>query len=193
MPRRGLNADRVVEQAAALADTDGLEAVTLAAVAAALNVRPPSLYNHVPGRDGLRRAIALRALGELAAAMRDASVGRAGLDALAAAARAYRAYAHAHPGRYAATLAAPAEGDEKHAAAGRAVLDVVLGVIRGWELDPEAAVHAVRIVRSALHGFVALEAAGGFGLPVDLEASFERLVATVAGGLSAAPSAPARG
>ena len=38
-------------------------------------------------------------------------------------------------------------------------------------------------VRSALHGFVALEAAGGFELPVDLETSFDRLVATVAAGL----------
>ena len=183
MPRRGLDAGRVVDAAAAIADEGGLEAVTLAAVAQALGVRSPSLYNHVAGRDGLLRAIALRALRELAAALREASVGRSGPDALAAAARAYRAYAHAHPGRYAATLRAPAPGDAEHAAAGAEVLDVVLAVLRAWEKRGDAAVHAVRTVRSALHGFVALEAAGGFGLPVDLEASFERLVATLAAGL----------
>jgi AcrR family transcriptional regulator len=165
----------------AIADADGLDAVTLAAVAAALGVRSPSLYNHVAGRDALLWAIALRGLHELAAALRDASVGRAGTEALAAAARAYRDYAGAHPGRYAATLRAP--GDDEHAAAAREVLDVVLAVIRGWELEGDAAVHAIRTVRSALHGFVALEAAGGFGLAVDLEASYDRLVATLAEGL----------
>jgi AcrR family transcriptional regulator len=183
VPRRGLDAGQVVDAAAATADADGLEAVTLAAVAQALGVRSPSLYNHVAGRDGLLRALALRALGELAAVLREASVGRAGPDALAAAARAYRAYARAHPGRYAATLRAPAPGDDEHAAAGQDVLDVVLAVLRGWEKRGDEAVHAVRAVRSALHGFVALEAAGGFGLPVDLEASFDRLVATLAAGL----------
>ena len=59
----------------------------------------------------------------------------------------------------------------------------MLAVLRAWEKHGDAAVHAVRTVRSALHGFVALEAAGGFGLPVDLDASFDRLVATLAAGL----------
>ena len=63
------------------------------------------------------------------------------------------------------------------------MLDVVVAVIRAWNLEGDAAVHAIRTVRSALHGFVALEAAGGFELPVDLETSFDRLVATVAAGL----------
>jgi AcrR family transcriptional regulator len=191
VPRRGLDGARVAEQAMAIADADGLDAVTLAAVAAALGVRSPSLYNHVAGRDALLRAIALRGLDELAAAMRDASVGRAGNEALAAAARAYRDYAKAHPGRYAATLRAPARGDDEHAAAAREVLDVVLAVIRAWELEGDDAVHAVRAVRSALHGFVALEAAGGFELPVDLEASFDRLVVAIAQGLTPAQRAGA--
>ena len=57
-------------------------------------------------------------------------------------------------------------------------------MLRGWSLEGDDAVHAARAFRSALHGFVGLEAAGGFGMPVDLDASFERLVATLAGGLA---------
>jgi AcrR family transcriptional regulator len=183
VPRRGLDGDRVVEAAAAIADADGLHAVTLARLAADLGVRPPSLYNHVEGRDGLLRAVALRGVRELTEALRHAAVGRSGPDALAAMARAYRAYAHAHPGRYAATVAAPAPGDDEHLAAAGETLDVVLAVLRGWDLRDDDAVHAARTVRSALHGFVALEAAGGFGIPIDLDESFERLVATLAKGL----------
>jgi AcrR family transcriptional regulator len=183
MPRMGLDAERVIDAAARVADADGLPAVTLARVAADLGVRAPSLYNHIDGRAGLLRAVALRGVRELGAALRDAAVGRSGPDALAAAARAYRAYALAHPGRYAATVAAPTGDDPVYRAAVGETVEVVLAVLRGWELAGDDVVHAARAFRSAVHGFVVIEAAGGFGIPVDLDASFERLVATLAAGL----------
>ena len=184
MPRAGLDPERVVDAAAAIADAEGLDAVTLARVAGVLGVRAPSLYNHVDGRGGLLRALALRGVRELTAVLREAAVGRSGADALGATARAYRAYAGAHPGLYAAGVAAPAAGDAEHQAAAQETVDVVFAVLRGWDLEGEAAVHAARAFRSAVHGFVALEAAGGFGIPVDRDASFERLVATLAAGLA---------
>jgi AcrR family transcriptional regulator len=179
----GLDAPRVVDVAAAIADAHGLDAVTLARVADELGVRPPSLYNHVHGRPELLRAIALRGVLELAAALREAAVGRSGADALTAAAHAYRAYATAHPGLYAATVAAPAVGDEEHLAAAAQAVDVLLAVMRAWGLEGDEAIHAVRAVRSAVHGFVAIEAAGGFGMAVDVDVSFDRLVCTLAEGL----------
>ena len=183
MPRMGLRPARVVDVAAGIADAEGLEAVTLVRVASDLGVRAPSLYNHVDGRSDLLRAIAVLAVRELATALREAAVGRSGPEALTAAAHAYRAYARAHPGRYAATVAAPTAGDEEHRAAASEAVDVVLAVMRAWDLEGDDAIHAVRAFRSAVHGFVAIEAADGFGLAVDVDASFERLVATLAGGL----------
>jgi AcrR family transcriptional regulator len=183
MPRMGLDAARVVDAAAGIADAEGLEAVTLARVAADLGVRAPSLYNHVDGRSDLLRAIAVLGVRELSAALREAAVGRASTDALTAAAHAYRTYARAHPGRYAATVAAPTAGDDEHSAAASEAVDVLLAVMRGWDLEGDDAIHAVRAFRSAVHGFVAIEAAGGFGMPVDVDASFDRLVATLVGGL----------
>jgi AcrR family transcriptional regulator len=183
MPRRGLDPERVVDVAADIADAEGLDAVTFARVAAELGVRSPSLYNHVDGRPDLLRALALRGVRELAAALREAAVGRAGADALIAAARAQRAYASAHPGRYAATVTAPAPDDEEHRAAAAEAVDVLLAVVRAWGLEGDEAIHAVRAVRSAVHGFVAIESAGGFGMPVDVDVSFERLVSTLAEGL----------
>jgi AcrR family transcriptional regulator len=184
MARRGLDTERVVAQAARIADADGLDAVTLARVAGELGVRAPSLYNHVEGHDGLLRGLAVRGVRELTAALRTAAVGRSGADALAATARAYRAFAHAHPGLYAATVTAPATGDPEHRAAAQETVEVVFAVLRGWSLDGDDAVHAARAFRSAIHGFVGLEAAGGFGIPVDLDDSFEHLVATLADGLA---------
>jgi AcrR family transcriptional regulator len=179
----GLDAGRVVDAAATIADADGLPAVTLARVAGELGVRAPSLYNHVDGLPGLRRAVALLGVRELTAVLRDAAVGRSGEDALAATARAYRDYARTHPGRYAATVAAPAPDDAEHRAAAGETVEVVLAVLRGWDRTGDEAVHAARTFRSAVHGFVTLEAAGGFGIPLDVDESFDRLVATLAAGL----------
>jgi AcrR family transcriptional regulator len=184
MPRAGLSTASVVAAAAGIADAEGLDALTLARLAATVGVRTPSLYNHVGSLDDVRRRVALVAVRELAETMRDAAIGRAGEDALIAVAAAYRDYARRHPGRYAAMQRAPAAGDDELTAAAGAAVEVLLAILRGYGLEGDDAIHAARGVRSALHGFVALEAGGGFGLPVDLDESFERMVATLARGLS---------
>jgi AcrR family transcriptional regulator len=188
MPRAGLSTAAVVAAAAEIADAEGLDRLTLARVAAAAGVRTPSLYNHVESLADVRRGVALLALRDLADALRDAAVGRAGDDALAAMAGAYREYARAHPGRYAATQHAPAEGDDEMRAAAAGAVDVVLAILRGYGLEGDDAIHAARAVRSALHGFVALEAGGGFGIPVDLDESYSRMVGTLARGIRDAPT-----
>jgi AcrR family transcriptional regulator len=188
VPRRGLDRAAVVDLASTIADAEGLEAVTLARVAAAAGVRAPSLYNHVAGRDDLLAGVALRGVRDLDAAMGAAAVGLAGDDALRAASRAYRAYAHAHPGRYAAAMRAPSAGDEQLAAAAADTVATVTTLLRAWSLPEDEIVHAVRSVRAALHGFVALEAVNGFAMPVDREASFDRLVDALAIGLRTTPA-----
>ena len=176
MPRAGLSRAAVVDLGAQLADEAGPAGLTLAGVAARAGVRLPSLYKHVGGLDDLQRGVAVLALGELAQQLGTAAVGRAGGDALRALAAAYRAYARAHPGRYAATLRAPAPDDDEHGRAAAVVVEVVFAVLRGYDLAEAELVHATRILRSTLHGFVALEAVGGFGLPDSVDETFARLV-----------------
>lgn len=182
-PRIGLTRDAVVREAAALADAEGMDALTLAALAARLGVRPPSLYNHVPGIEALHRELALLGIGELRARLGRAAVGRAGEDAVIALADAYRAYGRERPGVYAATQWAPDPADPLWLGMARDVVDIVLAALRAFDLDGDAALHAVRGLRSLLHGFVALETSGGFGLPLDQDESFRRLVRVYLAGL----------
>lgn len=181
-PRVGLDADAVVAEAARIADADGLDAVTLSRLAAALGVRAPSLYAHVSGLADLRVRLAARGARELTDLLQHAVAGRAGRDALIALADAYRGYARAHPGTYAALQRAPSANQDE--AASR-LLELALAIMRGYGLSGEPAVHAARAVRSALHGFVALEANEGFGYPLSLDESFRQLVGVLDRGLSA--------
>ena len=176
MPRAGLDRSRVVAAAATLADERGLEQLSLAGVAQELGVRTPSLYNHVASLDALQHEVCLLALEELAARLSAAAVGRSGAEALQALASAYRAYALEHPGRYAATLRSPDSSDEALVAAAGRVLTVVTDALRGYGLEADDEVDAVRALRAALHGWVSLEQAGGFGLPRDVEESFRRML-----------------
>lgn len=185
----------VARVAADLADEHGWSQLTLAAVATTLGVRQPSLYKHVTSLAALRRAVSLQATAELGNALTLAVAGRAGPDALTHLAAAYRDYAHTHPGRYAASVVAPAEGDTDHIRVSQAVLATLVAVLRGYGItdDSDDALHAIRALRSLLHGFVALESAGGFALALDLDESFTRMVATFDAGLcDGAPKASAR-
>lgn len=183
--RRTLDAAAVVRAAATIADAEGLDQLTLARVAEQLDVRVPSLYNHVDGLPGLRRALALAGVRASIDALRKATVGVSGAAAMLALARAYRAFAQAHPGQYAASVRAPDPGDAALIEASRELLGVVLAVLAPYRLGDEAATHAIRGLRSIVHGFVSLETAGGFGLPLDLDESFERLARLFVAGLEA--------
>lgn len=166
----------MVEHAAAVVDELGFESLTLARVAERSGVRLPSLYKHVEGVDAVRRDLAVRALGELAAALSVAVVRRTGPPAVFALAGAYREYAHAHPGLYATTLRAPAAQDAEHLAAADAVLRVVYAVLAGNGVADEDMVDLTRALRAAMHGFVTLEAGGGFAMADDVDRSYRVLI-----------------
>jgi AcrR family transcriptional regulator len=177
VPRAGLSREVVVAEAAQVADEVGYDRLTLAAVAERLGVAVPSLYKHVDGIGELRRHLTVLALRELGVVLGSAVVrGADADDGLRAMAEAYRGYAHAHPGRYPATLRAVDPHDHDADEASRALLQTVFSVLAHYGLSGDDAIDATRALRSALHGFVALEAMGGFGLPRDIDRSFARLV-----------------
>jgi AcrR family transcriptional regulator len=166
----------VVEEAARLADEVGLDKLTLARLAQRLGVALPSLYKHIRGLDALLQKVSALSTAELAGQLGDAAVGRSGTDALRALTATYREYAHRHPGRCLTTQWVPDSEDPHHVKAGDRAVGAVYAVLRGYGLSGDDAVDATRAVRSALHGFIVLENSGGFGLPRDIDRSFDRMV-----------------
>ncbi len=175
-PRAGLTSDRVVDAAMVLADDEGLDRVTLARVAGRLGVKPPSLYEHIDGLEGLRSELRIRGLETMASLFRRATTGRSKDDAVRALADAFRRFAREHPALYEATVRSVERDTSRAKAAGEDVLDILFAVLRGYGIKGEEAVHATRYLRSVLHGFNSLEAAGGFGMPTDLERSYRRMI-----------------
>ena len=179
--RRGLTREIVVTAAAALMDAAGNpDAITLADLAAHFHVKVPSLYNHVNGIVDLRDGVALHTYEQFHAALRDAAIGRSADDALMAAALAARRFAHEHPGLY-PLLMRPV--GEAVSGPGQRIIDLLMRIMAAYDLSDNDALHAIRGLRSIMHGFVDIEQSGGFGLPLDLDESYKRLVTVFIQGL----------
>ncbi|AXX31829.1 Transcriptional regulator, TetR family [Actinosynnema pretiosum subsp. pretiosum] len=163
---------------AALADEVGFDHLAMGPLAERLGVRAPSLYKHVESLAGLKNAVSALARHEVGDVLRRAVTGRSGPDALRALADALRHWARAHPGRYAATVRSAGVDDPALALFSRC--------LDGFP-PPDPPVDAARAFRSASHGFITLESAGGFGLPHDVDRSYRYLVDTLITGLSAVP------
>ncbi|HEX4832446.1 MAG TPA: WHG domain-containing protein [Trebonia sp.] len=177
MPKAGLNTERVVVAGAELADEAGIAGVSLAALAARLGVKPPTLYKHVASLQDLRYRIAILAMTEVGDQLRDALQGRSGSDALAAAFTAMRHYIVAHPGRYAATTGARFAGpDDPLFIASNRVVNSIRAVLAGYGIPGDRLDHTVRALRCSVHGFALLQVSDGFQWGNDQDESFDWMI-----------------
>jgi AcrR family transcriptional regulator len=182
--RRWLNRELVIARAVALADAaSSLDAITLTALAQALEIRPPSLYNHVSSLEDLRAGMAAYAVRQLIADLRQAASGLVGAAAVKAMADAYRRFARTHPGVYPLTIRAPEPEETELAALAQELVQLLLLVMASLGLQGEEAIHAIRGLRAILHGFISLEAADGYKMALDRDESFRRLIAVYLDGL----------
>jgi AcrR family transcriptional regulator len=173
--RAGLDKSTVVEAAAKLVDEEGIEQLTLGRLAERLGIRTPSLYNHVAGLPGLKHDLALYCLRDVLDRITHAAIGKSLAEAIFAFTNAYRSYARETPGRYALTLAPDPDDQEVQILAWQLV-DVAKAILAPYNLSEEDTIHAIRGLRSIVHGFILLEEASGFRMPVDTNASFHWLI-----------------
>lgn len=182
--RRKLDLEKVVEAAAQLADATGIEEVTMAALAKKLGIRSPSLYNHVNGLAGLHVQLAIYGLKLLSEMVQAATHNKSGDEAVHAVAAAYISFARVHPGLYELTIRAADPVDEEHTALSNQVLEMFIMMLSTYKLEHEQAIHALRGLRSILHGFASIEQKGGFGMPLSVEDSMKFVLQTYLDGLN---------
>lgn len=164
--------DAIVAAGRQILETDGLDGLTLQAVAQAVGVRPPSLYKRIDGRGDLIRrigndvAIDLEATLEAAATTGDP---RADLRAMV---HAVRAFAAEHPRGY-ALLFAPLPEEWRVDGALNARLTAIILRTAGAVAGPDETMPAARMVVAWLNGFLTMEQAGAFRLGGSIDEAFD--------------------
>ncbi len=173
--RARLDHETVLTAAEALVDRDGYDALTMTLLAAELQTRVSSLYNHVAKLEDLRAEIQVRAMELLGKHVRRAAMGHAGADGLRVLSHELRTFARAYPHRYAAITRQPINRDEFFAAAGDTI-EALAVMVRSAGLPEDRILPTGMAIFSALHGFVSLEVSGYFGGIPDLDAVFAQVI-----------------
>lgn len=161
MVRSSLSAEAIVSTAAQLADQQGLNSVSLSAVARKLGVQTASLYSHIRNVDALLAGIHQLGLSRLADRIASHVAGRAGYDALVGLTQAYREFAAEEPGKWAA-MQQPAAPETVASSEAKRVAELTIAVLRGYQLPEVELVHATRFLASTINGFLALAQNGNF-------------------------------
>ncbi|GAA3629396.1 TetR/AcrR family transcriptional regulator [Streptomyces chitinivorans] len=175
----GLTVDRITRAAAALADEVGIEKVTISALAREFGVKDASFYSHVRNLQEIRTRVAILASGEMNECIATAIAGRSGGEALAAFADAYRDYALRHPGRYAATQLRLDPSKIANTSAFERSVELTYAVMRHYDLDEPDLTDAARLLRATFHGYISIEASGGFNHPREVDRSWRQAISAL--------------
>jgi len=174
--KRGLTTEIITNTAIELLEEQGIERLTIQELANRLSVKPASLYKHISGIDEILNGLARASMLQLEVAVRDIAVGRSKDDALMEMAIAYRSFAKEKPELYKIFIRSASLEDPGLAETGRAIVRVLYQVLQSYKCDQEDITHFTRGFRSALHGFVSLEAAGFFHGNADVNDSFAKMI-----------------
>lgn len=160
---------QLVEAARGILEAGGADALTMRSLAARVGMRAPSLYKHVADKDELTALLIAEAFRDMGRALRDAlaalpprSARRQRWRVLA---RAYRAWALAHPHLY---RLATGEGLRR---------DLLPDGLEAWTAEPLVTVagdeHRARAAWAFAHGMTILELEGRFPADADLDAAWK--------------------
>ncbi|PEL11159.1 TetR/AcrR family transcriptional regulator [Bacillus sp. AFS017336] len=170
-PRIGLNFNELLRASIKIVDTEGWEALTISYLAKKLTIQPPSIYNHVKNLDELKNSVALYAITQLYEQLKEAVHHQRNEKAIFALAFAYLNYARTHPGLYKATLSPSQTPEDEYHQTANKILNLIYEIMKPYHLTDIEQIHAVRGLRSLLHGFVSLEKSEGFGINIPIDES----------------------
>jgi AcrR family transcriptional regulator len=177
--KKGLNSETILAAAVTIAESQGLESLNLQNLSAALEVKPPSLYNHIRSLEDLRARVAQFAIEQMEKSIRDKAVGREQERAIREIAAAYRDFAKKRPELYKAFSLIPKSESAELKESAHSLQNTLKRILETCRLQHDDEIHFIRFIRSSLHGFVSLEAMGFFhreSRAVNKNASFNEMV-----------------
>lgn len=178
------SADAILAAARAILEADGIDAVTMQAVASRVGVRAPSLYKRVADRAALIKAVGDAVTEELRITLEPEIGGADPREQLRAIAHRFRTFVRRNPHGY-GLLFLPLPPDQAPdpgalAAVGRPIVAVMADMT-----GEDGALEAARTIVAWAHGFVTMELAGGFRLGGDVDAAYDAGIETILAGVSA--------
>ena len=164
--------EAIVQAGRDILESDGLDRLTMQAVAERVGVRPPSLYKRVRNRDDLIGLIIGVTAGELGRRFALVEAGGDARTELVSMAHELRAFAHSRPAAFALIFTARAMPSRPEAETLESLAGPVLRAAATLAGEDQA-LAAARTITAWAYGFVSMELAGAFNLGGDVDQAFD--------------------
>lgn len=177
MPRKNLNEEMIADEAIRLIEETGYSKFTMRDLAARLDVKASSLYNHIYGIEEVKSAIGSKASEMLNTAIADAVKGKKRDEAIKAATRVYRTFAKEHPELYETIIGMPSNRKGIPFAECPYSLQPLAVVLSDYNITEDNAICYFRSLISAIQGFLQMELSGYFvDKRFDIDFSFNSMI-----------------
>ena len=174
MPRRNLDKRLVIKEAAALVNEIGFSNLSLRLLAERLNIKPPSLYNHITNLEELKQELMIYGWEEPSRQLTKALTDECGDEAIRLVCRTFYDFAVCNPGVFEAIAFCTTDDKKMSTNASDEFLVVLLKALETRNITEENACHIRRLVRSYIEGFALLVNHKTFNVaPVPLKDSFD--------------------
>lgn len=155
----------VIQAASDIADEKGLNNVSLKVVAERLNIRTPSLYNHIENLDDLLREVAHSGMRTMNQRMAQAAIGKSDDSAIEAIAIEYLNYMIEHCGIYETIQWATWHGTDETAKIFCEYTDLLKTLILSCHFATENVSEILNLLTGFLHGYTTLQLRYAFSKP----------------------------
>jgi AcrR family transcriptional regulator len=147
----------VIQAASDIVDENGLNSVSLKSVAEKLNIRTPSLYNHIASLDDLLREVAHKGMRTMNEKMAQVAIGNSGDTAIQAVSVEYLNFMIEHPGIYETIQWATWHGTNDTAEIWGNYTSLLTKLILSCQLKTERTDEILNLLTGVLHGYTTLQ------------------------------------
>ena len=183
MLKNSISDELIIQTSASIANKVGLSNLSLKIIAEELNIKSPSLYNHISSLEEIKQRLMVYGWKQMEEKMLDSAVGVSGYEALKNMCYAFYDYATNNKGVFTAMLwYNKYESVEKEKATTR-LFNMIFKVMKPLDISDVNINHIIRTLRSFLEGFSLLVNNNSFGNPVSIKESFNLSLEIIMNGI----------
>ena len=183
MSKNNISDELIIETSACIANKVGLDNLSLKIIAEELNIKSPSLYNHIRSLDEIKSRLMVYGWKQMEEKMLDSAVGVSGYVALKNMCYAFYDYATNNKGVFTAMLwYNKYENAQKENATTR-LFNMLFKVMKSLDISDDNINHIIRTLRGFLEGFSLLVNNNAFGNPVSIKESFDLSLEIIMNGI----------
>ena len=183
MSKNNINEKTIIETSAEIANEIGLDNLSLKLIAKNLNIKSPSLYNHISSLEEIKEKLMLYGWKQMEEKIIDSTIGVSGYDALRNMCNAFYEYSTNNKGVFTAMLWYNKYKNEELNIATTKLFNIIFKILKPLNISEDNINHIIRTLRSFLEGFSLLVNNNAFGNPISIKDSFDLSLEIIINGI----------